>query len=304
MKQSSYVISEKFEKQRVDKVAAELEGITRSYAQTLIDEGAVLLNGSVTKSNVKVKENDLLSFEYEDEIPLEVEPQDIPLDIRYEDQDVIVINKPKGMIVHPTGMNQKDTLVNALLYHCKDLSGINGVMRPGIVHRIDKDTTGLLIVAKNDQAHLSLSEQLKDKTVSRKYYALLHGVLEHDYGTIDAPIGRDPNDRQKMCVTAKNSKKAVTHFKVMERFKNYTLVECSLETGRTHQIRVHMQYIKHPVVGDPKYSYRKTMNCNGQLLHAHELEFIHPRSNQKVVVKAPLPDDFEKVLQDLRSRED
>ncbi len=304
MKQSSYVISEKFEKQRVDKVAAELEGITRSYAQTLIDEGAVLLNGSVTKSNVKVKENDLLSFEYEDEIPLEVEPQDIPLDIRYEDQDVIVINKPKGMIVHPTGMNQKDTLVNALLYHCKDLSGINGVMRPGIVHRIDKDTTGLLIVAKNDQAHLSLSEQLKDKTVSRKYYALLHGVLEHDYGTIDAPIGRDPNDRQKMCVTAKNSKKAVTHFKVMERFKNYTLVECSLETGRTHQIRVHMQYIKHPVVGDPKYSYRKTMNCNGQLLHAHELEFIHPRSNQKVVVKAPLPDDFEKILQDLRSRED
>lgn len=304
MKQSSYVISEKFEKQRVDKVAAELEGITRSYAQTLIDEGAVLLNGSVTKSNVKVKENDLLSFEYEDEIPLEVEPQDIPLDIRYEDQDVIVINKPKGMIVHPTGMNQKDTLVNALLYHCKDLSGINGVMRPGIVHRIDKDTTGLLIVAKNDQAHLSLSEQLKDKTVSRKYYALIHGVLEHDYGTIDAPIGRDPNDRQKMCVTAKNSKKAVTHFKVMERFKNYTLVECSLETGRTHQIRVHMQYIKHPVVGDPKYSYRKTMNCNGQLLHAHELEFIHPRSNQKVVVKAPLPDDFEKILQDLRSRED
>ena len=215
----------------------------------------------------------------------------------------IIINKPKGMIVHPTAGSQRDTLVNGLLYHCKDLSGINGVLRPGIVHRIDKDTTGLLIVAKNDKAHLSLAEQLKDKTVSRLYYALVHGVIEHDYGTIDAPIGRDPKDRQKMCVTSLNSKNAVTHFKVVERFKEYTLVECKLETGRTHQIRVHMQYIKHPVMGDPKYSYRKTRDCNGQMLHAHQLTFVHPSTNEKVVVDAPLPKQFEDILEELRQED-
>ena len=239
----------------------------------------------------------------EDDRELEVEPENIPLDIRYEDEDVIVINKPKGMVVHPANGNQNGTLVNALLYHCKDLSGINGVLRPGIVHRIDKDTTGLLIVAKNDMAHASLSKHLQTKSVNRLYYALVHGVIPHDFGTIDAPIGRDVNDRQKMAVTASNSKDARTHFKVIERFKEYTLVECRLETGRTHQIRVHMQYIGHPVVGDEKYSYRKTMKTGGQLLHAHQLTFVHPRTNETITVEAPLPTQFEEILEELRAKE-
>lgn len=304
MKHSEYWVSCEDANCRADKVVAKLEGITRSYVQILMDQKAVLVNGEVCKANTKVKENDHIELQYEDEMELEAKPQNLHLDVRYEDSDVIVINKPKGMIVHPTSGNQTDTLVNGLLYHCKDLSGINGVLRPGIVHRIDKDTTGLLIVAKNDVAHLSLANQLKDKSVSRLYYALVHGVLEHDYGTIDAPIGRDPKDRQKMAVTATNSKNAVTHFKVIERFKNYTLVECKLETGRTHQIRVHMQYIKHPVVGDPKYSYRKTMDCDGQLLHAHQLTFVHPTTNEVVVVEVELPEQFENILNELRSRED
>lgn len=304
MKHSEYIVSAQDANERIDKVAAKLEDVTRSYIQNLILDQCVLLNGVPCKANAKVKENDCIELNYDDEIELETKPQNIPLDICYEDHDVIVVNKPKGMIVHPTLANQRDTLVNALLYHCKDLSGINGVLRPGIVHRIDKDTTGLLIVAKNDNAHLSLAEQLKNKSVSRLYYALVHGVIEHDYGTIDAPIGRDPKDRQKMCVTAKNSKKAITHFKVIERFKEYTLVECSLETGRTHQIRVHMQYIGHPVMGDPKYSYRKTKDCGGQMLHAHELTFVHPSTHEKVVVKAPLPKQFTELLNELRSKED
>lgn len=304
MKHSEYIVSAEDANERVDKVAARLEDVSRSYIQNLILDECVLLNGIPCRANARVKENDHLELNYDDQIELETQPQNIDLDIRYEDQDVIVINKPKGMIVHPTLANQKDTLVNALLYHCKDLSGINGVLRPGIVHRIDKDTTGLLIVAKNDKAHLSLAEQLKTKTVSRLYYALVHGVMEHDYGTIDAPIGRDPKDRQKMCVTAKNSKEAVTHFKVIERFKKYTLVECSLETGRTHQIRVHMQYIGHPVMGDPKYSYRKTRECGGQMLHAHQLTFVHPSTHEKVVVEAPLPKQFVDILDELRSEED
>lgn len=304
MKHSEYIVSAEDANERIDKVAAKLEDVTRSYIQNLILDQAVLLNGVPCRANTKVKENDHIILDYDDEKELETQPQDIPLDVRYEDHDVIVINKPKGMVVHPTLANQKDTLVNALLYHCKDLSGINGVLRPGIVHRIDKDTTGLLVVAKNDQAHLALAEQLKSKTVSRLYYALVHGVIEHDMGTIDAPIGRDPLDRQKMCVTAKNSKNAVTHFKVIERFKEYTLIECSLETGRTHQIRVHMQYIGHPLMGDPKYSYRKTRNCGGQMLHAHELTFVHPSTHEKVVVEAPLPQQFTEILDELRSKED
>lgn len=234
---------------------------------------------------------------------MDVEAEAIPLDIRYEDEDVIVINKPKGMVVHPANGNQHGTLVNALLYHVKDLSGINGVLRPGIVHRIDKDTTGLLIVAKNDMAHASLSKQLQTKSVNRLYYALVHGVIPHDFGTIDAPIGRDVNDRQKMAVTSTNSKDARTHFKVIERFQEYTLVECRLETGRTHQIRVHMQYIGYPVVGDEKYSYRKTMKTNGQLLHAHQLTFVHPRTQQQITVEAPLPEQFETILKELRAKE-
>ena len=303
MKHNEWIVPQECANERADKVISKLEDLSRSYVQILMEKECILLNGNPCKPNTKVKENDHIVIEYEDEAELDLEPQDLHLDVVYEDEDVIVINKPKGMIVHPTSGSQKDTLVNGLLYHCKDLSGINGVMRPGIVHRIDKDTTGLLIVAKNDKAHESLANQLKDKSVSRKYYALVHGVIAHDFGTIDAPIGRDPKDRQKMCVIAKNSKHAVTHFKVIERFKEYTLVECSLETGRTHQIRVHMQYIGHPVVGDPKYSYRKTMNCNGQLLHAHELTFVHPRTLEKMVVEAKLPLQFEEILNDLRSRE-
>lgn len=303
MKHSEYIVSSEFANERIDKVAAVYEGVTRSYIQNLILDNALLLNGVPVKANTKVKENDCIVLHYDDQKELETQPQDIELDIRYEDSDVIVINKPKGMVVHPTLASQKDTLVNALLYHCKDLSGINGVLRPGIVHRIDKDTTGLLIVAKNDRAHLSLAEQLKSKSVSRLYYALVHGVIEHDYGTIDAPIGRDPKDRQKMCVTAKNSKHAVTHFKVIERFKKTTLVECSLETGRTHQIRVHMQYIGFPIVGDPKYSYRKTRDCGGQMLHAHQLKFIHPTLNKEIVVDAPMPEQFEKMLEEYRKEE-
>lgn len=290
--------------QRIDKYLCEQTQLTRSRIQQLIEQGAVVVNGKATKSNYKINPGDLIEVSYEDLSELDVVAQDIPLDIRYEDSDVIVINKPRGMVVHPANGNQQGTLVNALLYHCKDLSGINGVLRPGIVHRIDKDTTGLIIVAKNDKAHLELSKQLQDKTVNRLYYALVHGTFAHDYGTIDAPIGRDETDRQKMAVTEKNSKEARTHFRVLERFKDYSLVECRLETGRTHQIRVHMRYIDHPIVGDEKYGYRRTMKIGGQLLHAHQLEFIHPSTGEKMVVEAEIPQDFAEVLQRLRAERD
>lgn len=290
--------------QRIDKYLCEHTQLTRSRIQQLIEQEAVMVNGKATKSNYKINPGDLIEVSYEDLSELDVAAQNIPLDIRYEDSDVIVINKPRGMVVHPANGNQQGTLVNALLYHCKDLSGINGVLRPGIVHRIDKDTTGLIIVAKNDKAHLELSKQLQDKTVNRLYYALVHGTFAHDYGTIDAPIGRDETDRQKMAVTEKNSKEARTHFRVMERFKDYSLVECRLETGRTHQIRVHMRYIDHPIVGDEKYGYRRTMKIGGQLLHAHQLEFVHPSTGEKMVVEAEIPQDFAEVLQRLRAERD
>ena len=290
--------------QRIDKYLCEQTQLTRSRIQQLIEQGAVEVNGKATKSNYKINPGDLIEVSYEDLSELDVVAQDIPLDIRYEDSDVIVINKPRGMVVHPANGNQQGTLVNALLYHCKDLSGINGVLRPGIVHRIDKDTTGLIIVAKNDKAHLELSKQLQDKTVNRLYYALVHGTFAHDYGTIDAPIGRDETDRQKMAVTEKNSKEARTHFRVLERFKDYSLVECRLETGRTHQIRVHMRYIDHPIVGDEKYGYRRRMKIGGQLLHAHQLEFVHPSTGEKMVVEAEIPQDFAEVLQRLRAERD
>lgn len=304
MEAKKYTVEKEFELTRLDKFLNEVEeDLSRSRIQSLIEEENILVNGKKTKANYKIKCGDIIELlEVEDE-SLEVEPENIPLDIVYEDSDVIVINKPKGMVVHPAAGALKHTMVNALLYHCTDLSGINGVLRPGIVHRIDKDTTGLIIVAKNDKAHRSLGEQLQTKTVSRKYYALVHGVIEHEFGTIDAPIGRDPKDRQKMCVTSTNSKDARTHFQVVERFKDYTLVECKLETGRTHQIRVHMQFIKHPVVGDEKYAYRKTMKVGGQLLHAHEIEFVHPTTNETVVLNAPLPEVFSDVLKMLREAE-
>lgn len=290
---------------RIDKYLTEkCEDLSRSRVQELIQDGTITVNDKNVKANYKLKSGDVIFIQEVQDKELEAKPEEMDLDIRYEDHDVIVLNKPKGIVVHPAPGALSHTLVNGLLYHCKDLSGINGVLRPGIVHRIDKDTTGLLIVAKNDKAHVSLSEQLSKKEVSRKYYALVHGVIEHEFGTIDAPIGRDVKDRQKMAVTALNSKNAVTHFKVVERFKNYTLVECKLETGRTHQIRVHMQYIGHPVVGDEKYSYRKTMQTGGQLLHAHELQFVHPSTNETIIVEAELPKQFEDILKEIRERDE
>lgn len=304
MRKIDLCVSEEDAFQRIDKYISEKEeDLSRSRVQQLLQEGIICVNDNSAKANYKVKAMDHITASFDDEMELEAQPEKMDLDIRYEDSDVIVINKPKGIVVHPAAGNQRGTLVNGLLYHCKDLSGINGVLRPGIVHRIDKDTTGLLIVAKNDKAHAALSKQLQNKTVNRLYYALVHGVIEHDFGTIDAPIGRDVKDRQKMAVTATNSKDARTHFKVIERFADYTLVECRLETGRTHQIRVHMQYIKHPVVGDEKYSYRKTMATGGQLLHAHQLSFIHPTTQEKITVEAELPKQFADILEELRNQQ-
>lgn len=282
---------------RLDKYLAETqEDLSRSYIQQLIDEKRILVNGKAAKSSLKIKNGDTVSIDLPEAKALEAVAEEMILDVVYEDHDVIVINKPKGMVVHPGVGNPNGTLVNGLLYHCKDLSGINGVLRPGIVHRIDKDTTGLLVACKNDRSHESLAQQLQDKTASRKYIALVHGTIPHEFGTIDAPIGRDEKDRQKMAVTAKNSRHAITHFKVLKRYKDMTLVECRLETGRTHQIRVHMQYIGFPIVGDPKYSIRKTLNTNGQMLHAFELSFIHPVTEQWMTFNAPLPKEFEEIL--------
>ena len=271
-------------------------GSSRSYIQKLIDEGAVRVGGQPVKSNYKIRKNDEIEMDVPDPVIYNVEPEDIPLDIVYEDSDVIVINKPRGMVVHPAPGNYSGTLVNALLFHCKDLSDINGVRRPGIVHRIDKDTTGLLVVAKNNEAHKFLADQLKDHEVSRVYTALVEGVIDENSGTVNAPIGRHPVDRKMMCVNTKNGKEAVTHFTVLERYHDTTLIECRLETGRTHQIRVHMAYIGHPVVGDPVYGKKNNRGMEGQALHAGELTFTHVRTSEKMTFTAPLPSDFQKLL--------
>lgn len=294
-----FVVNAENSGKRIDKYLAENSSLSRSRLQSLIDQGYVTVFDADTKSSYKVKENDEIKVEVPLEKELSVEPIEMDLNIVYEDHDVIVVNKPRGMVVHPADTYREPTLVNGLLAHCKDLSGINGVLRPGIVHRIDKDTTGLLICAKNDKAHESLVKQLQTKTVSRKYMAIVHGNIDHDYGTVDAPIGRDKNDRLKMAVV-KDGRDAVTHFTVKERFKNYTLVECVLETGRTHQIRVHMAYINHPVAADKKYGPRKSLDCEGQLLHAYELTFTHPTTNEKITVSCPLPEDFADILEQLR----
>lgn len=286
---------------RIDKVLlSHLPDYSRTQIQGYISAGNLSVNGQKEKANYKVREHDEIMLQIPDNVDMQIEPQDLHLDIVYEDGDVIVVNKPSGMIVHPSAGIYRDTLVNGLLYHCHDLSGINGVNRPGIVHRIDKDTSGLLMVAKNDLAHQNLSLQLQNKTVDRLYYALVHGVIEHNYGKIDAPIGRDPNDRQAMKVTDLNAKSAVTNFRVIERFKHYTLVECQLETGRTHQIRVHMQYIGHPVVGDPKYGRRKDDTSFGQYLHAKVLGFEHPRTHEHLLFDSELPIEFQNKLQEIR----
>lgn len=285
---------------RIDKYLADiLVDLSRTRLQQFINDGYVLVNGKNVKNSYKLQKDDLIEIELPENKEMDVLPENIPLDVVYEDHDVIVVNKPSGMIVHPSVGIVSSTLVNALLYHCDDLSGINGVIRPGIVHRIDKETSGLLMVAKNDNAHISLSEQLKEHSCERKYYCLVHGVIEHDHGTIDAPIGRDPKDRQKMTVTDQNARHAVTHFHVVQRFRKFTLIECQLETGRTHQIRVHMQYIGHPVYGDPKYGIRKDDHSFGQYLHAKTLGFDHPVTGERMSFESELPEEFKAKLAEL-----
>ena len=265
---------------------------SRTTLQNWIKEGCVCINDKPVKASRKVEPNEVINVTIPDPVDTTIAPEDIPLDVVYEDHDVIVVNKPSGMIVHPSAGIYSGTLVNALLYHCDDLSSINGVNRPGIVHRIDKETSGLLMVAKNDKAHRSLSAQLEEHSVIRRYVALVHGVIPHNKGRIVAPIGRDPDDRQKMAVTDKNAKEAITNFTVLERFDDMTLIECRLETGRTHQIRVHMQYIGYPVYGDPKYGRRSDDTSHGQYLHA--------KTGEQMLFEAKLPDYFEEKIEELR----
>jgi 23S rRNA pseudouridine1911/1915/1917 synthase len=285
-------------------LAGEIEGLTRSHIQKLIAEDLATANGEPVRASYRVRPGDLIIIKIPEPEGLEVKAEPIPLDIYYEDSYVVVVNKPRGMVVHPAVGNYSGTLVNALLWHCRDLSGINGVMRPGIVHRLDKDTSGLIMVAKNDASHLSLAQQLKDRLVTRRYLALVHGRVKERAGVVNAPIGRDPGNRQKMAVVLKNSKRAVTNYRVLGFFKDYTYVELKLETGRTHQIRVHMSYIGHPVVGDPKYGpSRPHFGLSGQFLHAAVLGFKHPRTGVYLQFEAPLPGVLEEILQKLTSEE-
>ena len=289
--------------ERLDKFLSEtLEDTSRSDVQGRIKSGEITVNDAIVKSNYKLKTDDVIVVKERQLVESEIVPEDLNLNIVYEDEDVAVVYKPRGMVVHPAAGHASGTLVNGLMYQLNSLSGINGELRPGIVHRIDKDTSGLLMVAKHDVAHRHLVEQLIDKTVTRKYIALVHGVITHDKGTVEAPIGRDPKNRQDMAVVD-NGKDAVTHFNVLERLKDYTLIECFLETGRTHQIRVHMQYIDFPLVGDPKYGRRRTMDTDGQLLHAALIGFTHPMTKEEMVFEAELPEFFEKILEDLRHTE-
>ncbi|MCS0652230.1 RluA family pseudouridine synthase [Cytobacillus firmus] len=299
MEKMEHIIPDEQAGERIDKVLSTLNADwSRTQVQQWIKDANVLVNGQKPKTNYKCSANDKIEISIPEPEELDVVPEEMDLDIYYEDQDVLVVNKPKGMVVHPAAGHGTGTLVNGLMAHCKDLSGINGVMRPGIVHRIDKDTSGLLMVAKNDMAHESLVNQLMNKTVTRKYRAIVHGVIPHDYGTIDAPIARDPKDRQSMSVVD-NGKHAVTHFQVIERFRDFTLVECQLETGRTHQIRVHMKYIGYPLAGDPKYGPRKTLDIGGQALHAGVLGFEHPRSGEYLEFEAPAPAYFKELVENL-----
>ena len=285
--------------QRLDKAVAELTDLSRSLANEQIKDGQILVNGQTKKAKYAVKEGDVISYELPEPEVVEYVAEDIPLEIVYQDEDVAVVNKPQGMVVHPSAGHTSGTLVNALMYHIKDLSGINGVLRPGIVHRIDKDTSGLLMIAKNDQAHVALADELKDKKSLRKYWAIVHGNLPNDRGVIEAPIGRSEKDRKKQAVTAKG-KPALTRFQVLERFGDFSLVELQLETGRTHQIRVHMAYIGHPVAGDEVYGPRKTLKGHGQFLHARTLGFTHPRTGEVLEFTAEAPAIFQETLEKLR----
>ncbi|MGT2929826.1 RluA family pseudouridine synthase [Streptococcus dentasini] len=293
------VIVKEAEGLRLDKALAEMTALSRSQASEVIKNGFVTVNGCPQKAKYAVKRGDIISYEEPQAVELTYEAEELPLDIVYEDNDVAVVNKPQGMVVHPSVGHTSGTLVNALLYHIKDLSTINGVVRPGIVHRIDKDTSGLLMIAKNDQAHQALADELKDKKSLRKYLAIVHGNLPNDRGVIEAPIGRSDKDRKKQAVTAKG-KPAVTHFQVMERFGDYSLVELRLETGRTHQIRVHMAYIGHPVAGDPLYAPRKTLKGEGQFLHAETIGFTHPTTGDLLKFSIQPPQLFQETLEALQ----
>jgi len=303
MNEVVFEVLPEMEDERVDKcISSYMEDLSRNYIQKMIKDGRVFVNDLAVKASYKVKTDDRVRFIIPDSVEPEIPAQDIPLDILYEDQDILIVNKPKNMVVHPAPGHYEGTLVNAVMYHCKGaLSGINGVMRPGIVHRIDKDTTGSIIICKNDAAHNAIAKLLKTHDLIRKYRAIVYGNVKAEQGTVDAPIGRHPNDRKKMAVNEKNGKHAVTHYKVLERFEQYTYIECQLETGRTHQIRVHMASIGYPLLGDTVYSNRKSpFHLEGQVLHAMTIGFVHPTSGEYVEFEAPLPDYFEKLLKVLR----
>lgn len=290
--------------ERIDRfLAGEFSDKTRSFVQKLIEEESVLVNGQIISKNYKLRAGDCIEVSLPEPVPLDVCAEDIRLDILYEDADLLVVNKPKGMVVHPAAGNENGTLVNALLYHCRDsLSGINGVLRPGIVHRIDKDTSGVLMVAKNDRAHQHLAAQIKEHSFLREYRAVVYGNIKEDSGIIDAPIGRSNKDRKKMCVTDQNARQAVTHFEVLERFRGFTYLKFRLETGRTHQIRVHMAYLGHPIAGDPVYGPKKVLSqLNGQCLHAMTLGFEHPTTREWMEFSAPLPSCFTDFLDRLQT---
>lgn len=299
-----YIVDSKFVQKRIDTYLIDVLKLSRNKIQKLINTSDILVNNSKVKSSYLLKEDDVITIKQQVDKELEVNPEKIDINIVYEDDDIIVINKDNGMVVHPALGNEKGTLVNGLLYYYDHLSDINGELRPGIVHRIDSFTTGLLVVAKNNEAHQELAKQLKDRTMVRKYYALVWGVINNDTGTIDAPIGRDINNRKRQTVTSINSKKAITHFKVIKRFKETTLVEASLETGRTHQIRVHFNYIKYPIVNDSVYGIKKTIDDSGQCLHAKTLGFNHPKTGKYLEFDSELPNCFVNIMQIFASKED
>ena len=304
MSQISLQTDETYMDERLDKfLSAMLPDQSRSYLQKIIKDGNVLVNGEPKKSSYRLEDGDEVTADLPELKSPDIEPENIPLDILYEDDSILMVNKPKGMVVHPSAGHYTGTLVNAVLWHCQgQLSGINGVSRPGIVHRIDKDTTGVLVVCKNDAAHNAVAAQLKEHSITRKYRAIVHGVIKEDEGTVDAPIGRHPTERKKMASGVKNGKRAVTHYRVLERFQGYTYVECQLETGRTHQIRVHMASIHHPLLGDTVYGPAKdSHHLEGQTLHAMVLGLIHPVTGEYLEVEAPLPEYFENLLKKFRA---
>ena len=303
MRTETFEVSYEFEGERLDKYISMLFAEqSRSFFQKLIKDGHVSVNNKLEKANYRLKLEDFVQIEIPDAVEAQIQPENIPLDILYEDEDLLVVNKPKGMVVHPSAGHYTGTLVNAVMYHCKNsLSGINGEIRPGIVHRIDMDTTGSLIVCKNDESHLAIAEQIKIHSINRIYRGIVCGVVKEEEGTIHAPIGRHPIDRKKMAINEKNGKDAITHYKVLERFEKYTYMEFKLETGRTHQIRVHMASIGHPLLGDPLYSNGKSSyKLQGQTLHAMTIGFIHPKTGKYIEISAPLPEYFEKILMDNR----